>query len=113
MKKTSSRSAVALICSAALSSCVYANVSAPLAYRSPTPGDVSAPLGVEVVGEACSQLVLWMVAWGDGGYSAAVEDAKMKSGAALLVDVQSDRRIFNVLSVYQKVCTRVRGRTVR
>jgi hypothetical protein len=96
-----------------LGSCVYADVHAPLAYRSPTPLDVQAPLGPEVTGEACSQVVLGLVAWGDGGYGAAVEDAKAKSGAALLVDVQSDRTLFNVLSVYQKVCTRVRGRSVR
>ena len=113
MKKNSKRLAVALTSGLALSSCVYANVSAPLAYRSPTPGDVTAPLGAEVIGEACSRLVLYMVAWGDGGYGAAVEDAKAKSGAALLVDVQSDRSVFNILSVYQRVCTRVRGRTVR
>lgn len=94
-------------------SCVYTNVHAPLAYRSATPADVTGPLGADADGEACSQLVLWLVAWGDGGYSAAVEDAKRKSNASLLVDVQADRRIYNVLGVYQKACTRVRGRTVR
>lgn len=92
-----------------LTSCVYANVNTPLAYRSPTPADVNGPLGREVTGEACSQVVLGMVAWGDGGYGAAVEDAKAKGGAALLADVQSDRSIFNVLSVYQRICTKVRG----
>lgn len=101
----------ALLCM--LSGCVYANVSAPLAYRSPTPGDIAGPLGSEVNGESCSQVVLWLVAWGDGGYAAAVADAKAKSGAALLADVQADRSLFNVLSVYQKGCTRVRGRIVR
>lgn len=95
-----------------VSNCVYANVNTPLAYRSPTPGDVQGPLGSEVAGEACSHLVLGLVAWGDGGYSAAVEDAKTKSGATLLADLQSDRGLFNVLGVYQRACTRVRGRIV-
>jgi hypothetical protein len=95
------------------SGCIYANVRAPLSYRSPTPSDVAAPLGGSVDGEACNQMVLWVVAWGDGGYAAAVENAKAKSGAALLADVQADQRLFNVLGVYQKTCTRVRGRVVR
>ena len=93
-----------------LASCVYTNVNTPLAYRSPTPADVNGPLGNEVTGEACSQVVLGMVAWGDGGYVAAVENAKAKGGAVLLADVQSDRSVFNVLGVYQKFCTKVRGR---
>ncbi len=95
------------------SSCIYADVSAPLAYRSPTPADVAGPLGDEVSAQACSHLVLGLVAWGDGGYAAAVGAAKAKSGASFLADVQADRSLFNVLSVYQKGCTRVRGRIVR
>jgi hypothetical protein len=95
------------------SGCIYANVRAPLSYRSPTPSDVTVPLGPAVDGEACSHMVLYAVAWGDGGYSAAVEDAKGTSGASLLADVQADHRLFNVLGVYQKSCTRVRGRVVR
>ena len=97
-----------------LGGCIYANVNAPLSYRSPTPGDVQpATLGPEVQGEACNHLVLFLVAWGNGGYSAAVEDAKAKGGATLLADVQADQRVFNILGVYQKSCTRVRGRVVR
>jgi hypothetical protein len=96
-----------------LSGCIYTNVRAPLSYRSPTPGDVQGALGAEVEGEACSQAVLYLVGWGDGGYSAAVEDAKAKSSAALLADVRADMRLFNVLGVYQKRCTRVRGRVVQ
>jgi hypothetical protein len=102
---------IGLVC--LFSGCVYANVSAPLAYRSPTPADITGPLGNEVDGESCSHLVLWLVAWGDGGYAAAVADAKAKSGASLLADVQADRSLFNVMSVYQEGCTRVRGRIVR
>jgi hypothetical protein len=96
-----------------LNGCIYANVRAPLSYRSPTPGDVTGPLGPNVQAEACNHLVLYAVAWGDGGYSAAVEKAKAESGASMLVDVQADNRLFNVLGVYQKSCTRVNGRVVR
>jgi hypothetical protein len=96
-----------------LTGCIYTNVRAPLSYRSPTPSDVQGTLGPEAEGEACSQAVLYLVGWGDGGYSAAVEDAKTKSSATLLADVRADMRLFNVLGVYQKRCTRVRGRVVK
>jgi hypothetical protein len=91
--------------------CIYSNVHTPLSYRSPTPSDVPGPLGPEVTGEACNHVVLWLVAWGDGGYSAAVQDAKRGSGARMLVDVEADTKLFNVLGVYQQSCTRVRAKT--
>jgi hypothetical protein len=93
--------------------CIYANVHTPLSYRSPTPSDVPGPLGPPATGEACNHLVLWLVAWGDGGYSAAVDDAKRASGASMLVDVEADTKLFNVLGVYQQSCTRVRGKTLK
>jgi hypothetical protein len=96
----------------AFSGCLYANVQQPLSYRSPTPGDVAGQLGSEVEGRACNHLVLYLVAWGDGGYRAAIEQAKAQTGAKLLADVQVDTAFFNVLSVYQRTCTVVRGRIV-
>jgi hypothetical protein len=98
---------------AAASGCIYSNVHTPLSYRSPTPSDVPGPLGPEVTGEACNHVVLWLVAWGDGGYSAAVADAKRGSGARMLVDVEADSKLFNILGVYQQSCTRVRGKTMK
>lgn len=92
--------------------CIYANVHTPLSYRSPTPSDVGGKLGEEVEGKSCNHLVLWMVAWGDAGYAAAVENAKAASGATLLADVRADSNLFNVLGVYQRNCTRVRARVV-
>jgi hypothetical protein len=94
------------------SGCLYSNVHTPLSYRSPTPGDVPGPLGPAVTGEACNHVLLWLVAWGDGGYSAAVDDAKRGSSARMLADVEADTKLFNVLGVYQQSCTRVRGKTV-
>lgn len=104
---------MALATSLLATGCIYANVRTPVSYRSPTPSDISGPLGPEVEAESCNQLVLWLVGWGDAGYSAAVEAAKAKSGATMLADAKFDRRVFNVLGVYQKSCTRVRGRVVR
>jgi TRL-like protein family len=103
------RSAAALVALAA-SGCVYTNVTMPLSYRSPTPSEVAGPLGEDVDGKACSHNVLFLVAWGDGGYAAAVENAKARSGAALLADLRADTEGFNILGVYQRRCTRVRGR---
>src|SRR5690348_16305759 len=90
-----------------LSGCIYTNVNTPLAYRAPTPNEVPGPLNQEVQGEACVKAILGLVAWGDGGYAAAVEDAKHRSGARMLADVRSDTSLFNVLFIYSKACTRV------
>jgi hypothetical protein len=96
-----------------LAGCVYTNVNTPLSYRAPTPSEVQAPLVQEVRGEACNQAILGLVAWGDGGYAAAVEDARQRSGARLLADVRADTRLFNVLFIYSKACTRVTAYAVR
>lgn len=108
------RSFGAALCALFLSGCIFANVERPLSYRSPTPSDVpGAALGGEVDGEACSHVVLWLVAFGDSGYRAAMNDALENArGATTLADVKSDSNVFNVLGVYQRICTRVRGRTV-
>ena len=96
-----------------LSGCVYANVNTPLSYRAPTPNEVQGPLTQQVHGEACNKAVLGLVAWGDGGYAAAVENAKQTSGARLLADVRADASVFNLLFVYSKACTRVTGFAVK
>lgn len=100
--------ALALL-SAITSGCIYANVNTPLSYRSPTPSDVGGTLGKEVEGEACNHLVLWLVAWGDGGYDGAISKAQQSGGTQLIADVKADTKLFNVLGVYQRSCTRVHG----
>jgi hypothetical protein len=95
------------------SGCIYTNVTTPLAYRAATLQEAKAEGAAEAEGLACDQLVLFLVAWGDGGYAAAVADAKAKSGASQLADVRADTTFFNVLGVYQKACTRVTGRVVK
>jgi hypothetical protein len=96
-----------------LTGCLYANVNTPLSYRAPTPNEVPGPLTQQVSGEACNRAVLGLVAWGDGGYAAAIEDAKQHSGARLLADVRADSSLFNVLFIYSKACTRVTGYAVK
>jgi hypothetical protein len=95
--------------------CIYADINTPLAYRSPTLSDVgpNAKIGERVFGEACNHMVLGLVAWGDGGYHAAMEQARSSVLAETLVDVTADSHGFNVLGVYQRGCTKVSGRVVR
>lgn len=94
-----------------LAGCIYTDVRAPLSYRSPTPSDVGGTLGAEAQGSACNTAILWLVAWGDGGYDAAVRDARESSHAALIADVKADTKYTNVLfGLYQHQCTAVTGR---
>jgi hypothetical protein len=92
--------------------CLYADVRAPLSYGSATPGDANGNLGREVTGSACNVGILWLVAFGDGGYDAAVRDAHAQApGAPFLVDVKADTSYTNVLlGVYQRQCTNVTAR---
>jgi hypothetical protein len=96
---------------ALLTGCLYADVRAPLSYGSATPGDASGNLGQEVTGSGCNTAILWLIAWGDGGYDAAVRDAKSAVGAPFLVDVKADTTYTNVLlGLYQHQCTKVTAR---
>jgi uncharacterized iron-regulated membrane protein len=93
--------------------CVYANVTTPLSYRAPTAQEAHVENAADVEGTACDHAVLGLVAWGDGGYAAAVADARVRSGAAQLADVRSDTTFFNVLFIYARACTRVTAKAVR
>ena len=94
-----------------LTGCIYADVRAPLSYGSATPGDAGGNLGQEVTGAGCNSAVLWLFAWGDGGYDAAVRDAKAASNASFLVDVKADTTYTNVLfGIYQHQCTKITAR---
>jgi hypothetical protein len=93
--------------------CIYANVVSPLAYRAPTAQEAKVEGAPDAEGTACDHAVLFLVAWGDAGYSAAVADARSKSGGAQIADVRADTTFFNVLGVYQRACTRVTAKVVR
>jgi len=101
----------AIILAMTLPACLYTDVRAPLSYASATPSDANGSLGREVKGSACNVGILWLVAVGDGGYDAAVRDAKASTNAAFLVDVKADTTYKNVLfGVYQRQCTQITAR---
>lgn len=62
-------------------------------------------------GEACSTNFLGLVATGNGGIDAALQDALRRAGggATILYDVRIDRRMKSYLGLYSKFCTEVSG----
>ena len=80
---------------------------------SATPIDVaSKPTDKVVIGESCNQSVLFLVAWGEGGYVAATKNAlKNEPPGSILYDVQTDMKgKVYVFGVYTRICTVVRGK---
>ncbi len=98
-----------------LSGCLYADVRWPRAYRSATPSDVKAAAADPIVtGMACNKSLLFLVAWGDAGYAAAVKAALKDQPEGLLYDVRSDMKVNSYLiGLYSKTCTVVTGRVGR
>lgn len=98
-----------------LSGCLYADVRWPRAYRSATPSDVKGAATDPVVsGVSCNKMVLYLVAWGDAGYAAAVKAALKDQEGGLLYDVRSDVKMKSYLfGLYSRSCTVVTGRVAR
>ena len=90
---------------------LYTNVRVPRAYRSATPIDVKTdPSDRTARGEACNQSVLYLVAWGNGGYAEAVREATSGEDA-VLYDVKADVKVTSVLlGIYTRTCTVVTGK---
>ena len=110
--------AVTLLIGLLSGGCSYSNVTTPLAWRASTPAEVltagEAGELPEVRGEACNQVLFWLVAFGDAGYDAALTDALGHAGGAVtLSDVKADTTSLSVLGLFQRHCTVVRGRPVR
>jgi len=92
---------------------IYTNVHVPRAYRSATSGDVSNGKTDKMVsGEACNKSLLFLVAWGDGGYAGAAKKALQQEPAnTMLYDVKADTRAQIVLfGLFTRVCTVVTGK---
>jgi hypothetical protein len=105
-----------VLAAAALSGCgiLYTNIHSPYSYRSAVPSEVkAAPTDETLSGMGCSRSVLYLVAWGDGGYAAAVKHA-LAGRDAILYDVKCDIKVNSVLlGLYTKVCTKVTGKAAK
>lgn len=107
----------AALAAASLSACgiIYTNIHGPRSYRSASPAEVkAAPDDPAVKGGACNYSVLYLVAWGNGGYAAAVKDALKDHPERILYDVKTDMKVKSILvGLYTKVCTKVTGRAAK
>jgi len=99
-----------------LSGCgiLYTNVHVPRAYRSATPGDVEASQNDPIVtGKSCTHSLLFLFAWGNGGYAAATKNALKNYPDGILYDVQSDSQLKSVLGLYTRLYTVVTGKVAK
>lgn len=103
--------AAATLCSCGL---LYTNVKVPRGYRTATPAEVkSAPDDPTVTGKACNRSAIYLFAWGDGSYAAAVKDA-LGSRDGIMYDVRADIKVnAYVLGLYTQACTMVSGRVAK
>ncbi|MBI4423276.1 MAG: hypothetical protein HY554_06095 [Elusimicrobia bacterium] len=94
---------------------LYTNIRVPRAYRSATPSEVrSETADPTVAGEACNHAVLYLVAWGDGGYAAATKAALASAPEGVLYDVRVDQKVTSVLlGLYARACTVVSARVAK
>lgn len=109
------RAALLLLSSWLFGGCLYADVRWPRSYRSATPADVKAAADDPALsGTSCNHALLYLVAWGDAGYAAAVRDALKGHDGAVLYDVKSDVKMKSyLLGLYSRSCTVVTGRAGR
>lgn len=107
---------LAPLIAATLSGCglLYTDIKVPRGYRTAAPSEVkSAPDDPAVTGKACNRSALFLVAWGDGSYAAAVKDA-LGARDGIMYDVRADMKVdAYVLGLYTKVCTVVSGRVAK
>ncbi len=100
----------------ALSSCglIYTDIKVPRGYRTAAPSEVkSAPDDQTVVGKSCNRSMLFLVAWGDASYAAAVKDA-LGTRDGILYDVRADVKAeAYLLGLYTKWCTVVTGKVAK
>ena len=92
---------------------IYTDIEIPRAYRSATPIDVdSKPSDKIVIGESCNHSVLFLVAWGKGGYVEATRKAlENEPAGTILYDVQTDVKAkVYLFGVYTRTCSVVRGK---
>lgn len=93
---------------------LYTDIKVPRGYRTSSPSEVkSTAEDPTVTGKACNRSALFLVAWGDGSYAAAVKDA-LGTRDGIMYDVRADMKVnAYVLGLYTKVCTVVSGRVAK
>jgi hypothetical protein len=70
-----------------------------------------------VRGEACQTGIFLptipsaSVAWGDGGYRDAVQQAQAQAPRARLTDVRADLRVLSILTIFRRQCVVVTAAT--
>jgi hypothetical protein len=105
-----------LLMTALFASCglLYTNIKVPRGYRTATPAEVkSAPDDPTVTGRACNRSAIFLFAWGDGSYAAAVENALGKRDG-ILYDVRADVKVdAYVIGLYTRVCTVLSGKVAK
>ncbi len=105
-----------LLLASSLSSCglLYTDVKVPRGYRTATPAEVkAAPDDPTVTGKACNRSAIYLFAWGDGSYAAAVKDA-IGTKDGIMYDVRADIKVnAYVLGLYTQACTMVSGRLAK
>ena len=92
---------------------IYTDIEIPRAYRSATPIDVESKQSDKIViGESCNHSVLFLVAWGKGGYVESVKNAlENEPAGSILYDVQTDIKAkVYLFGVYTRTCSVVRGK---
>lgn len=99
-----------------LASCglLYTDVKVPRGYRTATPAEVkAAPDDPTVTGKACNRSAIYLFAWGDGSYAAAVKNA-LGERDGIMYDVRADIKVnAYVLGLYTQACTMVSGRVAK
>ena len=93
---------------------LYTDVKLPRGYRSSSPSEVkAAPDDPLVKGESCQRSALYLVAWGDSSYAAAVRKA-LDGREGILYDVRADMKVdAYLIGLYSKVCTVITARVAK
>jgi len=97
---------------------LYTNMVSPGALGHTTTYQVTPESDYEslafVEGTSKGTVILGLIAAGNFGYGAAIEDALSKApGATRLVDLTVDTQIVSILGIYVEHITKVRGRAIR
>jgi hypothetical protein len=97
---------------------LYTDITAPGVLASQSSYTITPESDFEslafVEGKASGVTILGLVATGDFGYGAAIENAlKQAPNATRLIDITVDKKVKSFLGVYTKITTTVRGRAIR